>query len=536
MSMRAAVLALFMCASFGAFIAAQQPPLPPRDVSRQQVTTGSGVIAGVVRATDTGMPIRGVDIRLAGLPRGARGAFTDADGRYEFSGLPDGQYTLIASKVRYMTMTYGQTRAGEEGRRVEVAGGRRVENIDFVLPLGAVIVLRVGNRFGEPAVGYRVTLYQTKFNGGQRSLAAINESGFSNVTDDRGEIRLSGLAPGEYYAGAELNLPPTEAGEREVLTYYPGTPVEAEAQPIAVGLGEEVVFGFDTMLSRTFRIAGTVAGTAPPDRVQLERVAPGGMTIVSISIGSGASFSHAPLSPGEYVVTARNDKELGTLRVQVTGSDLNGLVVPMRPAVPIRGRVTFEGTAPQGLAPTSFVLRPALVSNGIAAVAQYQKQDWTFEIPALLGPGVIRGELPRGWFLKAVMLDGRDVVDTVLDFATYLGKTVEVVVTQTATEVSGRVTDASGRDVTNYVAVAFAEDPQRWTLLTRAIQSVRPDQQGRFSIRGLPPGRYLVAAVAFLQSGRERDPTILERLRTGATPVTLTEGASRTVTARLVTQ
>ena len=180
------------------------------------------------------------------------------------------------------------------------------------------------------------------------------------------------------------------------------------------------------------------------------------------------------------------------------------------------------------------MLRPALVSNGIAAVAQYQKPDWTFEIPALTGSGVIRAELPRGWFLKAVRLDGKDVTDTVLGFETYQGKNVEVLVTQTTTEINGRVTDASGRDVSNYVAVAFAEDQQRWTPLTRGIATARPDQQGRFSIRGLPPGRYFVAAVDYLQTGRERDPNVLGQLRATATSVTLAEGATQNVTLGLV--
>src|SRR5688572_28144750 len=180
---------------------AQQPQLPPRDLPRDQSAVGTGAIAGIVRAADTGLPVRGADIRLsASGPRGAvRGAFTDAGGRYEFIGLPEGQYTLVASKIRYMTMTYGQTRAGEEARPVLLTGGQRVENVDFALPAGAVIVLRVSDRFGDPAVGFRVNLYQSRFSAGQRSLAPLPISNFGSSTDDRGEIRLSGLPPGEYF-------------------------------------------------------------------------------------------------------------------------------------------------------------------------------------------------------------------------------------------------------------------------------------------------------------------------------------------------
>ena len=75
-----AVIVLFMLT---ATPAAQQPQLPPRDLPRSQsASVGNGSIAGVVRAADTGLPLRGVDIRLTGgdLRTSARGAFTDASG------------------------------------------------------------------------------------------------------------------------------------------------------------------------------------------------------------------------------------------------------------------------------------------------------------------------------------------------------------------------------------------------------------------------------------------------------------------------
>ena len=541
MSARAAAGAFLFVAMLSAIVFAQQPQTPVRDVPRDLITTGNGVITGIIRAADSGVPIRGADIRLTGTGLsgssmgGIRGAFTDANGRYEFTGLPDGTYQLVASKVRYMTMSYGQTRAGEEGRAVEVTGGQRVQSIDFALPAGGVIVLRIGNRFGDPAIGYRVGLFQAKAGPGPRALTPLPVSSFGSTTDDRGEIRLTGLPPGEYFVSAEAaSAPPGTPGEREGQTFFPGTAVEAEAQPITVGLGEEVVYGFDTMLSRTYRISGTIVGTAPADDVSVERVTPGRTIIVDINLGPGKSFSRANLSPGEYILSARNQKELGTLRVEVAGADINDLVLSMRPVQPIRGRVAFEGPAPRGVAQTAFVVRPALENNRIGWVAQYRKTDWTFEIPALTGSGVIRAELPRGWFLKSVLLDGRDVTDTVLDFETYQGKPVEVLVTQTATEIHGSVADASDRAVTNYVAVAFPEDPQRWTPLTRMIVSVRPDQQGRFSIRGLPPGRYRVAALDYLPAGQERDPKTLERLGAGATAVAITEGAAQNVTVKLL--
>ena len=53
------------------------------------------------------------------------------------------------------------------------------------------------------------------------------------------------------------------------------------------------------------------------------------------------------------------------------------------------------------------------------------------------------------------------------------------------------------------------------------IGAGRPDQQGRFTIAGLPPGDYLAAAVEYLEAGAERDPDLLAKLLEKATSLTL---------------
>jgi len=248
-----------------ATVAAQAPQRPPRDVPRNPSAPNIGVITGIVRAADTNAPLRGVDVRLTGadfstaLGNGIRGAFTDASGRYEFRGLLEGQYSLVASKVRYVTMTYGQTRAGDRGRPVKVVSGQRVQNVDFALPPGAVIVVRLNDRSGDPAVGYHVNVDQAKVGAGQRPLAQPPVS-FESTTDDRGEVRLSSLPPGEYVVSAEggpvLFSPGAAPRQQEVLTFYPGTDTEADAQPVTVGGGDEVVIAF-TMVSKIVVPANT---------------------------------------------------------------------------------------------------------------------------------------------------------------------------------------------------------------------------------------------------------------------------------------
>jgi hypothetical protein len=133
-----------------------------------------------------------------------------------------------------------------------------------------------------------------------------------------------------------------------------------------------------------------------------------------------------------------------------------------------------------------------------------------------------------------VLLDGKDVTDTLLDFGTaYAGKPVEVVLTQRKGEVSGVVQDDRGRQTSDYRVVLFPEDERQWTPFSRAFASGGPDQQGRFTIGNLPPARYLAVAVESLEPGDERNPETLSRLRGVATTVELPEGALRSVTLRL---
>jgi hypothetical protein len=84
------------------------------------------------------------------------------------------------------------------------------------------------------------------------------------------------------------------------------------------------------------------------------------------------------------------------------------------------------------------------------------------------------------------------------------------------------------------VVVAFAEDRRLWTPQSRCIATARPDQTGRYTLAGLPPGRYHVVAVNYLQAGAERDSQILDRLAAKATSLMLAEGESRDMDFRIV--
>ena len=82
---------------------------PARDTSALDPTAGLAALSGRVLRRDTGAVVKRAMVRLAGQDtRDRRTVQTDDDGRYEFSDLQAGRYTVTVSKAGFITLAYGQ--------------------------------------------------------------------------------------------------------------------------------------------------------------------------------------------------------------------------------------------------------------------------------------------------------------------------------------------------------------------------------------------------------------------------------------------
>jgi len=569
---------------------------PSRDTPVQQrVVVGTASISGSVVAADSGRPIRRARVLATSPAAGSpRSALTDRDGRYELTGLPAGLYQLSAMKNGYMTTVFGQRRVQQRsGRPVTLADGQKVERIDFGLPRGGVISGHVFDEDGEPLLGAMVTVFRSTWGPSGRQ----NTNAGTGVSDDRGYYRVFGLVPGNYYVAANARnadlgggrgmgpggpgggMPARLAsdiqteGEDAALgfasTYYPGVSSSSEATPITVAIQQETPdVNFTLRLVPTARVMGLVAspdGTGVQGVVTLTSEDTGGAEIgmgLSGTILPDGSFVINNVPPGRYIATARTragggrmggpggapgatgSQLFATQPVSVSGRDVSVSMTLAR-GTTISGTITFESMGGSAAEPSrvSVTLTPATGRGGgpggFGGGGTFRAStDNTFTITDVAaGTYMVRvGGASGTWGLKSVTLGGRDTADTPVEIkGTQPITGMSVVLTDQPTTVSGTVADSTGQPVTNGIVVAYPLDSSLWRGGTRLLQVARPDQDGNYRIRAMPPGDYYLVAVIDLDDNEWYDPAILEALRQVATRVTLSEGETETRTLRPMT-
>ncbi|HVQ41160.1 MAG TPA: hypothetical protein VMS54_03100, partial [Vicinamibacterales bacterium] len=100
--------------------------------------------------------------------------------------------------------------------------------------------------------------------------------------------------------------------------------------------------------------------------------------------------------------------------------------------------------------------------------------------------------------------------------------------------VEGRAVTAAGEALGAYTAVVFSIDRNDWMLPhARRYTTVESKAGGTFVLTGLPAGNYLAALLSNASRDRWADPDYLDSLRPTATPFTVTDGSTTTITLQV---
>jgi hypothetical protein len=232
---------------------------------------------------------------------------------------------------------------------------------------------------------------------------------------------------------------------------------------------------------------------------------------------------------------------MGSASITVGNEDVTGLRIAMTPGGSVRGRVIFEGTAPRTFGFGPLRIFPQQVDGGAGAMFFGMNagdgtvsEDGTFTLGGVTGRVLLRAALGGNWVLKSITAGGEDITDVPLDMRGGRAVTgVQIVLTDKISEIAGAVTDGRGQPSRDYVVVALPEQMPEGTAAVRHMRTARPDQEGRYRVRGLPPGRYHVAVIESLEQGEEWDPELQQRVRDGGRAIMLTEGQSLALDLRL---
>jgi hypothetical protein len=222
------------------------------------------------------------------------------------------------------------------------------------------------------------------------------------------------------------------------------------------------------------------------------------------------------------------------------------------------GRVVFDTSAPPPPSPGK--ARVPLFSeigecrSGEATIAA----DWSFKIEGLGGtcsspPNSMFGR----WMVKGVIIGGENALDTPVTFQPDQQlRNVQVIVTDKRSEMTFHVSDDSGQPTRDYVVLAYPVQRSRWAsnVRTFTLPPIDPMSMAmmnrvgatssvpgqipsngpprREAMSGLRPGEYYVVAVDDLAPDDLSDPAVLDRLRSGAVRVNVTEGGTADVPLR----
>jgi hypothetical protein len=165
----------------------------------------TALIIGRVIDGTTGAAIRGATVTIGGAaaPRTGNTVLVDSQGRFLFSGLAAGTFTLRAQRNGFLPGAYGQTQPEGQGQSIELREDERRIDVTIRLWRYASISGRALDEAGEPVAGVYVSAFRRTWLAGRPSLSG---SGSLRPTDDRGVYRIGRMPPGEYVVGITTRL------------------------------------------------------------------------------------------------------------------------------------------------------------------------------------------------------------------------------------------------------------------------------------------------------------------------------------------
>ncbi|MGH9835833.1 MAG: carboxypeptidase regulatory-like domain-containing protein [Blastocatellia bacterium] len=518
-------------------------PLALLSIQAQPAETKAGAATVSGRVTLKNEPARGVTVLLQGQTQGPSNssrAKTDENGRFRFTGVAAGRYSIFALAPGYISS--GDDYLGRRGQTLNIAEGEKIENIDLEIRRGGVIAGRITDSGGRPVIEEMVNLSKLDKDNQPRSYWGYNLSHEMYRTDDRGFYRIFGLPEGRYLVSVgQAQRPGSASITSSRLFYprvfYPDATSEAEAKVVEVSEGSEAA-DIDITVpdpKQTYDVYGRVVDADTGQLVPNVEVVVGGLSQDGRPTGGWAGtgersrpngeFHLVGVLPGRYALSIRPDEknDSGFISeptiLDLSGGDATGVEVKVRQGASISGVVIIEGASdPKILAKLSRVNLTAYVSSTTSGQPAFWrrdtvKADGSFRIRGLQpGKAVISLEPSpetRGLTLARIEHNGAAPRDGIDVGAGEHVTGVRVVLVYSALAIRGEVKIIGGALPPGFRLRVTA---RRMDQPAQITQGVEVDARGQFVFENMPAGEYEVRVMPSYTTNSQRLDPQTERL------------------------
>lgn len=512
---------------------------------RQPVSSapaGSYQVNGIVVHAGTSEPLAGVSVMLSLSPTmeperqrafdiasryiappltEIRPVVTTSDGRFSFTGLKPGKYSLSAAKRGFSQQAYEQHE--QFSTAIVVGPNNDSENLIFHLQPDASIGGRIVDEHNESVANAQVMLFRDGMQNGRRGIYRMQQTNSS----DEGTYRFAHIRPGKFYVAVSASPwyaqyggmrgrmnprfrdsgggLPAQVGEdgSSILdvafpvTFYPGVTDSAQAEVIDLKAGQRETADFVLMAVPSLHVLVNAATGEPGQMVtatlmqQIFDSPEIGQRGRNMNFNQGVT-EITGITPGHYLLQLHSNAPnryppsgpVATREIDINSSmELNASDIPS--GVNVTGTLRFEGPSPSD--PVRLVLR----RRTFMAPVQLQvgaKGEISSEQPVL--PDTYDLALPmNGYQISQISVSGAKLKGQSIQIGASDVK-LNVAAAKSSARIEG-IASKDGKPLAGAMIVLVPEDLER-PLLYRRDQS---DSDGSFIVRAVTPGKYTLLAI-----------------------------------------
>jgi Carboxypeptidase regulatory-like domain/Prealbumin-like fold domain len=464
-------------------------------------------IAGIAVSKLDGHPLSRVRVTATDTANSQKSAsvITGDDGRFEFTTVPAGKYSLNGAKRGFIASYYDQHENFWTG--IVTGGGVDTENLVLKLAPSAAITGQVLDESGDPVRNARITLYRVDHSSGIEQIRGFR----SAQTDDLGNYEFASLNAGTYFLSASAQPwyalhPQTNAADNTSnfdrtldvtypLTYYADTTDTDSATPIPVRGGERVQVDLHLIPIPGLRVVfHTASGRDGGSFPRLEQPSFDGST--PVEVGSVRMLSHGEVEisgvpAGRYDIRLRGPgggAEIRGVDLTRNGQEIETTSAENMADIKLTARMS-DGTR----LPKQVVV--ALTSNSksspLTSVPLDEKGNAEMSHVTAGSYQLMAWGSGRQFSLSELSADGAQVTGHTVTLSPGASVSLSLTLSTGSAELEGVVKHA-GKPFAGAMVVLVPRHAEGNRDLFRRDQS---DLDGTFALRDVVPGSYTLIAI-----------------------------------------